>query len=249
MSPGLVTASRTRRPGCEPHSDAPTAIAASSPLASWSDHGIPARPQYSSVSRGSNMRRKLTFPVEPPVAMMTALRARMSRPVPLVVDRDPERRGPPAPRGGSPSSGARAGSARPPARRNFQRPHQAVAGRERSRADAGSAGLPVWTIGQSIDGGVHFARHGIADRCRRRSVGRLVDEDDAMRDEPLERRGAVVGEGAHDLAIVVAIVGEAVRLDDRPVGQVAEERARANRRCRVSSARWCRRRAERCRRW
>ncbi len=34
---------------------------------------------------------------------------------------------------------------------------------------------------------------------------------------------AVVGEGADDLAVVVAVVGEAVGLDDRPVGQVAEQ--------------------------
>jgi hypothetical protein len=59
------------------------AIAANSPLASWFDQGIPAKPQYSSVSRGSNMRRKLTLPVHPPVPMMTALRARMFKCLPL----------------------------------------------------------------------------------------------------------------------------------------------------------------------
>jgi hypothetical protein len=42
-----------------PQSDAPIAIAAISPLASWSDKGMPAMQQYSSVRRGSKMRRKI----------------------------------------------------------------------------------------------------------------------------------------------------------------------------------------------
>src|SRR5215475_9834517 len=37
---------------------------------------------YSSVSRGSNVRRKFTLPVWPPVAMMTPLRASMLTAVP-----------------------------------------------------------------------------------------------------------------------------------------------------------------------
>ncbi len=76
MRPALVRV-QPYSPACpaNPHSEAPMVIAASSPLASWSDHGRPARPQYSSVSRGSIMRRKLTLPVEPPVASITALRA------------------------------------------------------------------------------------------------------------------------------------------------------------------------------
>ena len=57
-----------------PHREAPTAIEASSPLASWGEYGSPARIS-SSVARGSNMRRKLTLPVLPPVAMITALLA------------------------------------------------------------------------------------------------------------------------------------------------------------------------------
>ena len=58
----------------------------------WSDHGMPARPQYSSVRRGSNIRRKLTLPVEPPVPMTTALRARMSRRLPLLLTAMPRTR-------------------------------------------------------------------------------------------------------------------------------------------------------------
>jgi len=84
IAPGFVTLAPNSPVWLKkPHKEAPTAIAANSPLASWSDHGAPARPQYSSVRRGSNMRRKLTLPVEPPVPMMTALRARMFSSVPL----------------------------------------------------------------------------------------------------------------------------------------------------------------------
>ena len=109
-------------------------MAAISPLASWSDQGMPARPQYSSVRRGSNMRRKLTLPVEPPVAMITALRARMLSVLPLLSTAMP-----------SDAAGVRrfavdrghavfeqnldAGFARG----GLERPHQAVAGR-RGRA-------------------------------------------------------------------------------------------------------------------
>ena len=59
-------------------------------------------------------------------------------------------------------------------------------------------------------------------RCRP-GVRRLVDEDHAMRDQPLIGGGAVVGEGADDLAIVVAVVGKAVGFDHRPIGEVAEQ--------------------------
>ena len=44
-----------------------------------------------------------------------------------------------------------------------------------------------------------------------------------MREQEFERRHAVVGEGADDLAVVVAIGRKAVGLDHRPVGQVLEE--------------------------
>jgi hypothetical protein len=43
-----------------------------------------------------------------------------------------------------------------------------------------------------------------------------------VRDQELEGRRAVVGEGADDLAVVVAVVRVTVRLHDRPVGQVLE---------------------------
>jgi hypothetical protein len=47
-----------------------------------------------------------------------------------------------------------------------------------------------------------------------------------MRDQPFESRGAVVGKGADDLAVVVAVIGKAVRTDHRPVGQIAEQEVR-----------------------
>ena len=126
---------------------------------------MPASPQYSSVRRGSNMRRKLTLPVEPPVAMMTALRARMLSLLPLWSTAMPRTR----PRRGvsrwiavirCSSRNLDAGLARG----GLERPHQAVAGRT-SSCVAGSAGVPVWTSGQSIDRALHGARHRVADRC------------------------------------------------------------------------------------
>ena len=54
-------------------------------------------------------------------------------------------------------------------------------------------------------------------------VGRLVDEDDAMRDQEIEGGGAIVGKGADDLAVVVAVVGKAIGLDHRPIGEIAED--------------------------
>jgi hypothetical protein len=53
-----------------------------------------------------------------------------------------------------------------------------------------------------------------------------MDEFDAMREQPFEGRGAVVGKGADDLAVVVAVIGKAVRPDHRPVGQIAEQEVR-----------------------
>src|SRR5438876_332450 len=82
---------------------------------------MPASPQYSSVRRGSNMRRKLTLPVEPPVA----------------------------------------------------------------------------------------------------AVRRLVDHLHAVGEQPFKGGSAVVGEGADDLAVVVAVVRGAGGLHHRPVGEVA----------------------------
>ena len=54
-------------------------------------------------------------------------------------------------------------------------------------------------------------------------VRQPVDDLHAVRQQEFERRHAVVGEGADDLAVVVAIGRKAVGLDHRPVGQVAEQ--------------------------
>ena len=53
--------------------------------------------------------------------------------------------------------------------------------------------------------------------------GLPVDDLHAVRQQEFERRHAVVGKGADDFAVVVAIGREAVGLDHRPVGQILEE--------------------------
>jgi hypothetical protein len=85
---------------------------------------------------------------------------------------------------------------------------------------AGSAGLHH---GPVHDGAVHLAWHRIADRVAAARVRSLVHENHAVRDQPFVGGDAVVGEGADDLAIVVAIIGEAVGFDHRPVGEVVEQ--------------------------
>jgi hypothetical protein len=107
------------------------------------------------------------------------------------------------------------------ARRRRQRAHKAVArGGGVAHALGGRSGLHHRPV---HDGAVVLARDGIADRAAAPRVGRPLDEHDAMRDEKIESRNVVVGESADELAIVVAIIGEAIRLDDAPVGEVAEE--------------------------
>src|SRR5262245_42845702 len=54
-----------------PQSDAPIVMAASSPLASCEEYGSPAT-WYSSVNRPSNILRKFTLLLLPPVATITA---------------------------------------------------------------------------------------------------------------------------------------------------------------------------------
>ncbi len=109
--------------------------------------------------------------------------------------------------------------------RSFERTHQAVPRRQHSlhHRIGRLTSLHHRPIHHRA---VHFPRHRIADRRAAEIVRRLVDEDDPMGDEPFESRRAVVGEGADDLAVVVAIVGKAVRLDHRPVGQIPEQQIR-----------------------
>ena len=88
----------------------------------------------------------------------------------------------------------------------------------------GSAGSPVCISGQSIDRGSAFSRGTElpteAPPCR---SGALSTKTTPCATQPFEGRRAVVGEGADDLAVVVAVIGKAVRLDHRPIGQVAEQ--------------------------
>ena len=106
------------------------------------------------------------------------------------------------------------------ARRGFERPHQAGARSDFLVVRIGrSAGMDHRPI---LDRDLHGARHRDADLVA--DFVRLpVDDLDAMRQQEFERRHAVVGEGADDLAVVVAIGREAVGLDHRPVGQILEE--------------------------
>ena len=57
-------------------------------------------------------------------------------------------------------------------------------------------------------------------------VRRPVDDLHTVRQQKFERRHAVVGEGADDLAVVVAVGWKAVGFDHRPVGQILEEQVR-----------------------
>ena len=105
--------------------------------------------------------------------------------------------------------------------RGVERTHQAVAVR-RGGAHRGVGGLPVCTCGQSPARQCICARHRIAVRAAGAAVRLLVDELDAVRDQKLEGLRAIVGKGADDLVVVIAIVRGAVGLHNRPVGQVLE---------------------------
>jgi hypothetical protein len=69
---------------------------------------------------------------------------------------------------------------------------------------------------------LHGARHRDPDLVSD-AVRRPIDDLDAVGEQKFERRHAVVGKGANDLAIVVTVWREAVGLDHRPIGQVAEK--------------------------
>jgi hypothetical protein len=129
----------------------------------------------------------------------------------------------------------------------IERLHQAVARRHRGalRGRGRGAGLDE----RPVHGrGVHGAHHRIADRRAALPIRRLVHEHHAVLAQELECRGAVVGEGADDLAgRLVAIVGLRVRLQQSTSqsGQVLEhEVGRSPRDAVLSSARWCRAQAE-----
>jgi hypothetical protein len=71
-----------------------------------------------------------------------------------------------------------------------------------------------------------LARHGIASGPAAQCVGRLIDEDDAIRDQKFEDDRTVIGIGPNDLAIVVAVIGKAIRFDHRPVREITKEKIR-----------------------
>ena len=96
------------------------------------------------------------------------------------------------------------------ARRGFERPHQPGAGADFVIARIGrSAGMNHRPV-SDVD--LHGAQRRDADLVPD-LVRRPVDDLDAMRQQPLEGRHAVVGEGADDLAVVIAVGRKAVGLD------------------------------------
>ena len=173
------------------------------------------------------MRRKLTLPVEPPVPMMTALRARMLNPGPLVIDRNAEH-------GScirrlvdeSPSSGVRAGFRR---RLFWPRLRATASGhcpRNGSFAPPDRPARRSATIGQSITAQCISRGSELPTEFPPIASGALSTKMTPCANQPFEAWGAVVGKGADDFAIVVAVIREAVRPDHRPVGQVAEQQIR-----------------------
>ena len=67
------------------------------------------------------------------------------------------------------------------------------------------------------------SRRGITDGVAAATIRRFIHKDDSLRDQPFVGRSGVIGEGADDFAVVVAVIGEAVGFDDRPVGEVGEQ--------------------------
>ncbi|MND05930.1 hypothetical protein D3C83_270060 [compost metagenome] len=65
---------------------------------------------------------------------------------------------------------------------------------------------------------MHLPRDGVAVGAARATVGSVVDERHAVREEELKRLRTVVGKRADDLSIVVTVVRVPVGLRDRPVG-------------------------------
>ena len=208
---------------------------------------MPARPQYSSVRRGSNMRRKLTLPVEPPVPMMTALRARIFNLAPLWST-------------AMPSTGPEFGVCRwievircssristPAFLAATSSDRISPLPEERVFCTAGIGRLPGIRHRPVHHGRVHFTRHRISDRVSAKRIWRLVDKDDPVGNQPFEGGGTVVREGANDFAVVVPVVRES-RWGRPPTSRSGRETAGpGNLQCRISSARWFRRRAEHCR--
>jgi hypothetical protein len=107
------------------------------------------------------------------------------------------------------------------ARRGFQRADQARAGPDFWVVWIGRlAGMDHRPIG---DVDLHRARHRDADLVAN-IVRRPVDDFHSVGEQEFERRHAIVDKSADNLAIVVAIRREAVVLDHRPIGQMAEEK-------------------------
>jgi len=161
------------------------------------------------------------LPCDPPVPIMTALRARILRTVPAWVTAIPSTR---------PEVGSSRWIAVMRCSSKIRTPARPQQLRAVASARCRSTSLRRLRIGgcaglyqRPLHGGrVHFARRGVADRVPTAFVGRLIDEHDAVRDEPLVCRHVVSANGAR-LAIVVAVIGMPVRFDDRPVGQVPEQ--------------------------
>jgi len=100
-------------------------------------------------------------------------------------------------------------------RRGVERPHQTGTSSDflivRIGRSAGMDHRPV------LDRYLHGAQHRDPDLMSD-AVRPPVDDLHAMREQEFESRHAIVGEGADDLAVIVAIRRKAIGLNHRPIG-------------------------------
>ena len=101
-------------------------------------------------------------------------------------------------------------------RAGFQRSHQA--------GSASAAGTPQpGALGPER---MVFARRRVARAVRASIIGWYLFELDAIGHEKFVRGGAMLSEGPHDGAVIVAVIRPAVGLHDGPVGQIGKDEVR-----------------------
>ena len=65
-----------------------------------------------------------------------------------------------------------------------------------------------------------FPESGVPCRAGAKVVGGFLDKNHAVSDEPFEGWRAIVRKRANDFLVVVSVIGEAIGLNNRPVGKV-----------------------------